>query len=194
MSRDKSLIYFTKNPDRKRFVSSLMSKFISNIKGKVLLKVNLVSYNPYPTTTHPEMIEAVYNQIKSKASEILCGDGQGVDVSSSKIENHPIIEKCKELGISFMVLGGGEPLVRSSIIDITSEFPEIIFLVFTNGLLIDEEWLAKLKKQPNFVPVKSGSKRKAHKSIRSPSTVHRLGLLLSLKLTVSLILISSQNA
>ncbi len=102
MSREKSVIYFTENPDRKRFVASLLSRFRNNIKGKVLLKVNLVSHNPYPTTTHPEMIEAVYDQIKSNASEIICGDGHGIDVPSSKIENHPIIEKCNELGISFV--------------------------------------------------------------------------------------------
>jgi uncharacterized protein (DUF362 family) len=97
-----STIYFTKNPDRKRFVTSLFSRLKSNIEGKVLIKVNLVSHNPYPTTTHPEMIDAVYDQIKSKASEIICGDGHGVDVSAKKIENHPIIEKCKELGITFI--------------------------------------------------------------------------------------------
>ena len=59
-----STIYFTENPDRKRFVASLLAKFRNNIQGKVLIKVNLVSYNPYPTTTHPDMIEAVYDQIK----------------------------------------------------------------------------------------------------------------------------------
>ena len=85
-----SAIYFTENSDRKRFITSLLSKFRNNIKGKVLLKVNLVSHNPYPTTTHPEMIEAVYDQIKSSASEIVCGDGHGVDVSTSKIKNHHI--------------------------------------------------------------------------------------------------------
>ncbi len=97
-----STIYFTENPDRKRFVASLLSRFRNKIEGKVLIKVNLVSYNPYPTTTHPEMIEAVYNQIKSSVSEIICGDGHGVDVSDKNIENHPIIEKCKELDISFI--------------------------------------------------------------------------------------------
>lgn len=97
-----STIYFTKNPDRKRFVRSLISKFRNNIEGKVLIKVNLVSYNTYPTTTHPEMIEAVYDQIKSSASEIICGDGHSIDISTQKIENHPIIEKCKELGISYI--------------------------------------------------------------------------------------------
>jgi len=97
-----SKIYYTENPDRKRFVGSLLSRFRNKIEGKVLIKVNLVSYNPYPTTTHPEMIEAVYDQIKFNASEIICGDGHGVDVSTKKIENHPVIEKCKELSISFI--------------------------------------------------------------------------------------------
>jgi uncharacterized protein (DUF362 family) len=97
-----STIYFTNNPDRKRFVASFISRFKNIIEGKVLIKVNLVSYNPYPTTTHPEMIEVVYNQIKSFSSEIICGDGHGFDVPKSKIEKHPIIEKCKELGIPFV--------------------------------------------------------------------------------------------
>lgn len=97
-----STIYFTENPDRKRFVASLISRFRNNIKEKVLIKVNLVSYNPYPTTTHPEMIEAVYDQIKSNASEIICGDGHSIGLPAKKIENHPIIEKCKELGIPFI--------------------------------------------------------------------------------------------
>lgn len=102
LSNDESTIYFTENPDRKRFLASLIPKFRNNIKGKVLLKVNLVSHNPYPTTTHPEMIEAVYDQIKSSASEIICGDAHGIDVSTSRIKNHPIKEKCKELGITFV--------------------------------------------------------------------------------------------
>jgi MoaA/NifB/PqqE/SkfB family radical SAM enzyme len=52
-----------------------------------------------------------------------------------------------------MVLAGGEPLVRHEIIDITRDYPEIICLVFTNGILIDDDLLAKLKGQRNFVPI-----------------------------------------
>ncbi|MHA1786066.1 MAG: DUF362 domain-containing protein [Candidatus Helarchaeota archaeon] len=95
-------IYFSKNRNRVKFVESVISNFKDKIKGKVLIKVNLVSYNPYPTTTHPEMVEAVYNQIKDIASEIIVGDGHGVDLSSKKIKNHPIIKKCEELGIEFI--------------------------------------------------------------------------------------------
>lgn len=64
-----------------------------------------------------------------------------------------IISEAKELGISFIVLAGGEPLVRQEILDITGSFPEIIFLIFTNGLLVEGEVLRKLNQQKNVVPI-----------------------------------------
>ena len=76
-----------------------------------------------------------------------------VEMKVSKIRN--VIKEAKELGISFMVLAGGEPFVRPEILDVTKEFPEIIFLVFTNGLLLDENLLNKIKMQKNLVPVVS---------------------------------------
>ncbi len=73
------------------------------------------------------------------------------EMSEEKLKS--VIGEARDLGISFIVIGGGEPLIRKEISDITREFPEIIFLVFTNGLLIDDDWLTKLKGQNNFVPV-----------------------------------------
>jgi len=73
------------------------------------------------------------------------------EMSAEKMRS--VIQEAKELGISFMTLAGGEPFVRKEILDITKDFPEIIFLIFTNGLLINEELLEKLKKQKNVVPV-----------------------------------------
>ena len=73
------------------------------------------------------------------------------EMSAEKMKS--IIAEAKELGISFMTLAGGEPFVRQEILTITKDFPEIIFLIFTNGLLINDELLGKLKKQKNVVPV-----------------------------------------
>ncbi|MFC2047709.1 radical SAM protein, partial [Chloroflexota bacterium] len=73
------------------------------------------------------------------------------EISTEKLRS--IFNEARELGISFMVIAGGEPLVRHEILDITKDYPEIICLVFTNGLLIDDDLLVKLKGQRNFVPV-----------------------------------------
>ena len=75
------------------------------------------------------------------------------DGELSDAELARIIREAHELGSSFFVLAGGEPLVRKNILDITEVFRDILFLVFTNGLLIDEQMLERLKKQKNIVPV-----------------------------------------
>ena len=77
----------------------------------------------------------------------------GQEMSREKMMS--VLEEARELGILFFALAGGEPFVRREVLDITKEFPEIIFLIFTNGLLIDEELLMKMKKQKNIVPVLS---------------------------------------
>jgi MoaA/NifB/PqqE/SkfB family radical SAM enzyme len=66
-----------------------------------------------------------------------------------------IIAEARDIGVSIMVIGGGEPMIRPEIIDITGEYPEMIFLVFTNGLLLDEEKLDRIQKNRNLVPVLS---------------------------------------
>lgn len=71
----------------------------------------------------------------------------------SKEKARSLFAEARELGISFVVLGGGEPLVRQEILEITKDFRDIIFLVFTNGLMIDEKFVATLAKQKNLVPV-----------------------------------------
>jgi len=75
----------------------------------------------------------------------------GEEMSEAKVRS--IIAEARELGISFMILAGGEPFIRQDLINITRDFPEILFFVFTNGLLIDEDMLTKLKKQKNLVPL-----------------------------------------
>jgi MoaA/NifB/PqqE/SkfB family radical SAM enzyme len=65
------------------------------------------------------------------------------------------IREARELGVSFMILAGGEPLVRREILDVIAAFPDVIFLVFTNGTLIDDELADAIKKRRNLVPILS---------------------------------------
>jgi MoaA/NifB/PqqE/SkfB family radical SAM enzyme len=61
--------------------------------------------------------------------------------------------QAQELGIGIFFLAGGEPLLRRDIMDLTGAFPKLLFLVFTNGLLLDK---AKLKTlHSNVVPILS---------------------------------------
>jgi len=64
-----------------------------------------------------------------------------------------VLEEASKLGISVILLAGGEPLTRPEILDITRDLPHVIFPMFTNGLLLDPATIARLKPQRNVVPV-----------------------------------------
>lgn len=64
-----------------------------------------------------------------------------------------ILNQARELGVSFIVVAGGEPFVRKDLLEITENFPELIFLVFTNGLLIDDALLEEIRRQKNVILV-----------------------------------------
>ncbi len=64
-----------------------------------------------------------------------------------------VVEQAHEIGVSIMILAGGEPLVRKDIMNITREFKEITFFLFTNGLLMTYDIIRNIKKQKNVVPV-----------------------------------------
>lgn len=75
----------------------------------------------------------------------------------SKADNLPyetlarIVREGRELGIYFYVLSGGEPLVRKKdIIKLGREFPDVIFLAFTNGTLVDEEFACQMRECGNI--------------------------------------------
>jgi MoaA/NifB/PqqE/SkfB family radical SAM enzyme len=66
-----------------------------------------------------------------------------------------IVSEASDLGVSFFVVAGGEPFMRQALLDITEKYPEMIFLVFTNGLLIDDFILKRLTGQKNVIPLVS---------------------------------------
>jgi len=58
------------------------------------------------------------------------------------------------IGISVIVLAGGEPLVRrDEIFRMAASHPEVLFPVFTNGLLIDDGMADAIAGHRNIVPV-----------------------------------------
>jgi uncharacterized protein (DUF362 family) len=95
-----SQILYTRSSDRPSFVKKVLTQFIGQIKGKILIKVNSVSHEPYPTTTHPELLKAVLELLKGH--EIIVGDAAAVDLSNYKILDSNLSAVCKDFGIAFV--------------------------------------------------------------------------------------------
>ncbi len=64
-----------------------------------------------------------------------------------------IVKQAHDLGISFAVIAGGEPFMRKRFFEITKDYPDMIFLIFTNGLLLNKDMIKNIRKQKNIVPL-----------------------------------------
>lgn len=61
--------------------------------------------------------------------------------------------QAEEAGIPFVLLAGGEPLLRRDVLDKAAEHEGILFPIFTNGTLLNGETLRLLNDHRNLVPV-----------------------------------------
>ena len=66
-----------------------------------------------------------------------------------------IFDEADEMGISFILLAGGEPMLRRDIIEAAGQKQNILFPIFTNGTFIDERYLELFDKCRNLIPVMS---------------------------------------
>ena len=66
-----------------------------------------------------------------------------------------VFDEAEELGISFILLAGGEPMLRRGVIEAAGRKPNILFPIFTNGTYLDERYLELFSNCRNLVPIMS---------------------------------------
>ncbi|MEA4889796.1 MAG: radical SAM protein [Clostridiaceae bacterium] len=66
---------------------------------------------------------------------------------------HTLMQEAEDLGVSAVLLAGGEPLLQTAWLDALAEHPLLAGLVFTNGTLIDDSWLDWFDRHRQIVPV-----------------------------------------
>ena len=83
-----------------------------------------------------------------------------------------VLDEASELGVSIVMLAGGEPLLSQIWLDTMSKHSELLGLVFTNGTLIDEsrlEWFAEYR---HIIPVLSIEGDAAQTDVRRGAGIH----------------------
>jgi MoaA/NifB/PqqE/SkfB family radical SAM enzyme len=107
-----------------------------------------------------------------------------------------IFEEADDLGISFILLAGGEPMLRRDIIEAAGKKPGILFPIFTNGTFMDEQYFKLFDKKRNLLPIMSIEGEKEitdarrgpgiyDKLISNMDELHRRGLIFGASVTVT---------
>ncbi len=107
-----------------------------------------------------------------------------------------VFEEADDLGISFILLAGGEPLIRRDVIEAAGKRPNILFPVFTNGTYMDEQYFDLFSRCRNLVPIMSIEGEKEitdarrgegvyDQLISNMDELHRRGLIFGASVTVT---------
>jgi MoaA/NifB/PqqE/SkfB family radical SAM enzyme len=86
-----------------------------------------------------------------------------------------LFHEAHELGIGFVLLAGGEPMMRMDVLEQAAQERRIVFPVFTNGTLIDDASVRFFHRHRNLVPILSlEGDRDETDGRRGAGTHHRL--------------------
>ncbi len=107
-----------------------------------------------------------------------------------------IFSEADDLGISFILLAGGEPMLRKDVMESAGERKNILFPVFTNGTYMDEYYFGLLDRCRNIIPIMSiegeketTDKRRGNgvydKLMGSMDELNRRGLIFGASVTVT---------
>lgn len=85
-----------------------------------------------------------------------------------------IISEAKELGTYMFFYTGGEPLMRKKdLIRLCDKNPDCVFMSFTNGTLLDDEFADELQRVGNFIPAFSIEGREEENDFRRGDGVYK---------------------
>ncbi len=107
-----------------------------------------------------------------------------------------IFTEARELGVSFILLAGGEPLLRRDVIEQAGKMQDVLFPILTNGTFIDEAYMTLFDRCRNLLPVMSieGSRETTdarrgegmyEKLVGNMDKLHRKGLIYGCSVTVT---------
>ncbi len=81
-----------------------------------------------------------------------CSDSQPVNQLTGE-EWDKIFSESEQLGISFILLAGGEPMMRYDVIKKAALHKNILFPIFTNGTYLHEKYLDVFDENRNLIPI-----------------------------------------
>lgn len=133
------------------YIADMVSSFRTNAKIRDEYEKKGVHVPPYLIASIASSCNLRCSGCYARAGGA-CSETGGAD-SLDAGEWKRIFSEAASLGVSIVILAGGEPLTRKDVIAAASGFRSMVFPVFTNGTLIDDEYISLFDEHRNLIPV-----------------------------------------
>ena len=104
-----SVVYYNETCDRRDFVAKTLMIYREQWENarRIFVKPNVVSSEPYPTTTHPDVLDSLLSLFSDR--EVVVGDGPAVDAGRSDriMQKTPLKVVCDKHHVSLVNLYSG---------------------------------------------------------------------------------------
>lgn len=129
---------------RKNIVSFLVNQFLEGTNQRKAFESRTRYYPPRAMLISPTM-----------RCNLDCYGCYAGDYSHDELEPeiiHRVLSEAKEMGISLVVVLGGEPFLRKDLLDVCEAHHDMAFQVFTHGGFLNEEMVEKIARLGNVMP------------------------------------------
>lgn len=128
-----------------------------------------IKQSPLPSLRYLEL--QITKRCNLRCKHCFVGERMDVDLPIDKITK--ILKDFEELQGLRLLITGGEPLLHPQFDKINNLLPKLAFrkILFTNGLILTEDWLNKLKVQE--IQISLDGIKEGHESLRGKNTFDR---------------------
>lgn len=145
--------FYPDNRQGQQFILKMVSALRKSIKVREMHEKAGTHIPPFLIASIASNCNLNCTGCYARANGMCTGEAQDCDMNAS--DWRQTFSEASDIGISFIFLAGGEPLLRRDIITLASEFDRIIFPIFTNGTMIDKDYVDLFDSHRNLIPVLS---------------------------------------
>lgn len=144
--------YYLKNTSGRRFISTLIPRLLQSAGVRKKYAARGIHIPPFliASITLQCNLHCVGCYVKARECPNTLSPE---DMTTAKWRR--IFQEAADIGVSFILLAGGEPLMRRDVLDLAASFPGMVFPTFTNATLVDESYLQFFDEHRNVIPIPS---------------------------------------
>ena len=144
--------YYLKDTRGRRFITTLVPALWQSAAVRKGYAARGIHIPPFLIASITSRCNLHCTGCYAKARE---SDGTPSPADMTTAEWRRIFQEASDIGVSSILLAGGEPLMRRDILELAASFSGMVFPTFTNATLIDEEYLRFFSEHRNVIPVPS---------------------------------------